>query len=129
MRLRKLNGVIVNDDEGSAAPEDANQQAGNPAGEHHIRLWNSNTSCDDRPPPICKRKAKGPVWKSCVSCKWAREHDRKNLHSALAEPPEDYTIFKLEMEDNDLDAEYLAWLGDDENEASDSDVGGVEEST
>jgi hypothetical protein len=68
---------------------------------------NTNFCC----PPLGNRGSR-KAFQACVSEKWAAETD--NLDILMAANPAEFTIFTLKIEDGDLDAEDLKYLGDDE---------------
>ncbi|KAI0070304.1 hypothetical protein K474DRAFT_1713445 [Panus rudis PR-1116 ss-1] len=77
-----------------------------------VKFRGMKINSDPKPPPF---EANERPYISCVSETWATR--TQNEHIPMQEDPEEFTIFKLEIPDNALDAEDLAWLADDEEDA------------
>ncbi|KAI0070080.1 hypothetical protein K474DRAFT_284691 [Panus rudis PR-1116 ss-1] len=76
-----------------------------------LRFQGMKVNANNRMPPA--KPSKRP-YISCVSEDWAERTGNTSI--PMLQDPEDFTIFSLEIPDEDLDKEDLAWLADDEGE-------------
>ncbi|KAI0786790.1 hypothetical protein C8Q75DRAFT_808303 [Abortiporus biennis] len=77
--------------------------------QHQPRIHGKRIHADDSPYSMSSNKQ---LYKTLVSTKWAARHESLPIYEDEAE----YTILTLDIPDNNLDAEEMAWAADDKKE-------------